>query len=114
VSFRNRKGEPISLEEFARLVSDESYRRLAADAVGEASVITIWNGMNPYAPLGTGPQFSSITVRRQADVTEWGAEEWYETEELALAGHKRRVRTLQLGERIATVARDFLHDEEPT
>lgn len=93
--YRNRKGEPITVEEWGRLWSDWEYRHLAEDTVGTSMVLTIWNGFSPHGMDARDTLFSSAEVRRVGDETTYGMEEWYTSEEDAIAGHRRRVEALR-------------------
>lgn len=84
--FFDRKGNKLTLDEWANLTEDVEYRRVAGwDHVGEWSVSTVWIGIsmdfNRQAPVSTfetwitGPDGLSDMVR-------------YSTEEDALEGHR--------------------------
>src|SRR5882672_10700170 len=91
VDFYDRDGMPIPMEEWARLVEVEDYRRVAWTAVGDFHVSTVWLGLDAGwswkypAPILI---FETMAFDRVGDEQ---FSDRYSTESQARAGHFRAV-----------------------
>ncbi len=93
--FYNRDGKPISNETALRYFSDDDYRILRRDTVGDLEVVTAWLGAD-QDPASPGPPLIFGTVA----ITPDGAflddrEDWAATENEALANHEHLVTRLR-------------------
>lgn len=91
----NRKGEPISIEEWALLFGDPKYQRIESTRGCGRHVSTVWLGID-HNFSGHGPPiiFETLVFRESEadDVSDDGGEidgDRYATEAEALAGHQR-------------------------
>lgn len=88
----DRKGQPITLERYAELMHDLSYRRVAEDRIGHVWVSTVWLGVNhQFIPGGPPLIFETMIFGGPQDEDCWR----YSTEEEALAGHRLAVREVR-------------------
>lgn len=90
--YYNRKGEQISMMEFAHLCSDPDYKIIARTIGSGRAVSTVWLGLDHQ--FGSGPPLIFETmVFVVLPSGEWNMSEIdcgrYSTEEEALAGHER-------------------------
>lgn len=83
--YYDRQGRPIELEEFARLMRDLSYRRVAWDAVGDLGVSTVWLGLDHSFGIGPPLIFETMIFEGGPLNTECRR---YGSEAAALAGHR--------------------------
>ena len=90
--YYDKQGNPITMEEWARLSSDMEYRRVAETTGCGKWVSTVWLGLNHSH--GGGPPLIFETM--VFDVDKDGEINWseidadrYSTEEEALKGHER-------------------------
>lgn len=86
----DKKGNPISPEEWGRLHSDESYMRIGGTVVaGGAYVSTVWVGINMnYTRQGPPIIFETLVSGGPMDGRMWR----YATEGQAVIGHDEVVR----------------------
>jgi hypothetical protein len=93
MSYYDRDGQPLELREWSAKFEDKEYKRVALDAVGEASVSTVWLGLNHQ--WGDGPPliFETMVFGGKHDEDQWR----WSTEADALAGHERIVAALRDG-----------------
>lgn len=92
----DRKGNPITIQEFGRLREDPRYHRIGHDFVGGAgteadhvaAVSTVWLGLD-HSWLEQGPPliFETMIFGGLLADTQWR----YSTEEQALEGHRKAV-----------------------
>lgn len=47
IDFWDRKGRPLTMDQYAEHMEDPEYRRIAFDEAEHASVSTIWLGLDP-------------------------------------------------------------------
>jgi hypothetical protein len=86
----DRQGKPMDLTQW--LASFESGDRIvAADDVGEATVSTVWLGLNHSFTDGPPLIFETMVFGGEHDQDQ----ERYSTEAEALAGHRRIVESLR-------------------
>jgi hypothetical protein len=92
--FYDRTGKPLNLQEWGRLMEDVEYKRVAEAHIGPLWVSTVWLGSNHRFGEGTPLIFETMVFPQEGD---WNEEicERYATEEEALAGHQRIVKSLQ-------------------
>ena len=90
----DRAGQPITLAEADRLLSDADYRRVARTAVGDDEVSTVWLGVDHSFGLGGPPILFETMVFPACDVCER-----YATEDEARAGHELMVTRLRAADR---------------
>lgn len=94
--YYDRAGEPITLRQWVTGVEDAEYRWVKRTRVGNASVVTAWNGVNGELWPGTPPEiFGTIEIRGEGDDVSYHDEETDCTEADALATHERRVAELR-------------------
>ncbi|WP_422758786.1 hypothetical protein [Paenarthrobacter sp. C1] len=85
----DRDGEPIDLDRFVELSSDEEYRRLKTDQREELTVATVWMGLDQglFADA-EGPQIFGTAIYDNDARDLWnGFERFAATEEEAYANH---------------------------
>jgi hypothetical protein len=85
--FYNRKGEPITPEEWGKLHEDPVQRRVAEDTIGTIYVSTAWLGIDH----GIGRRrliFETMTFDEEGTGE---LQDRYSTEAEALAGHRAAV-----------------------
>jgi hypothetical protein len=100
VEWLNKRGEKISMDEWARLYGDDAYRRIAATSVGPFLVSTVWLGLNHNWNPDSPPLVFETMVfdngEGPSDRMRWRDLECsrYPTEVAALAGHDQTVASL--------------------
>ena len=109
--FYNKKGEPLSMMAWARLLGDREYATVAYDEIGVAvKVSTVWLGLDHNWGGGRPLIFETMafTFRDEPYVMPSGDEYWWEgveqyryhTLEEALAGHAEILSMVQVLEGI--------------
>lgn len=101
MSYYNRKGERISLSEFAELGRGIANKRLAADHVGGFWISTVWLGLDHSWSGGPPLIFETMAFPSDGDGPSSYDEVYcdrYSTEAEALAGHARAVAGFGSGE----------------
>lgn len=98
MTYYDRRGRPVTDEEFDQLDSDPAYRQLAAHKVHSltrpdqvAWVSTIWRGRDDVEVAGQVDRIFATEVFSETVMDIDGCEQWYETEQHALAGHREVV-----------------------
>ena len=93
-SYYNRRGEPMTMMEWARSFEDIESRIVGKTTVGDAEVSTVHLGLDHQ--FGDGPPLIFETMIFGGEHSDY---QWrYSTEEQAQAGHERVVAALQAGE----------------
>lgn len=92
MTYYNRNGEPISVDEWTDLYDDKDYRRVALAKIGDVEVLTAWIGIS-YGD-GTMGSYESLIFDDDRGID--GC--YYATETEAKAGHERIVAALEAGE----------------
>lgn len=89
IAIYDRGGAPITVARYVELHSDEDYRIVASDGVGDRRVITAWLGID-HGPLGDGDRPLIFgTVALEPDGQLWqGRELLAATEPEALEHHQ--------------------------
>ena len=80
MSYQNRDGKAISLDEWAVLFQDNDYSRIGLDDIGPYSVSTVWLGAVHF-----GKTYFETMIFGPKDQGEF--QERYQTEEQAIYGH---------------------------
>ncbi len=94
--FFARNGDELTADQWAQLMPDCTYKRVAEDTVGPYWVSTVWLGIN-HRFVGDGPPiiFETMVFLVQDDGERLGSDEFgqwrYCTEEQALQGHQEVV-----------------------
>jgi hypothetical protein len=91
--YYNRAGEPVSLEEWAHLFEDVSYRRVAETTIGDVWVSTVFLGFDHQMFDGPPLIFETMIFGGNHDGEQWR----YSTEAEALANHRFIVAALEDG-----------------
>ena len=92
--YLDRKGNPITIEEWSTAYEDVEGRTIGDDTLEGQHVSTIWRGLDRQA--GEGPPLIFETMIFGGPHNDHC--ERYSTEQDALAGHQRIVTALQGGE----------------
>jgi len=88
--YYNRAGEPIDVDEFARLLGIPDYRVVAKTVVGDREVSTVWLGVDHGFGHAPAPIIFETLVFPECE------DMWrYTTEQEARAGHDRVVAGLR-------------------
>jgi len=93
--FYDRDGQPLTLDEWAAVMEDRDYRRVALTEVGGASVSTVWLGSDHNWSDDKGPPIIFETMIFGGPHDDFC--ERYSTEGQARAGHCSVVRALRDG-----------------
>lgn len=97
--FYDRQGKPISLDEFAVLAEDLTYKRIRHDYIGDFMISTAWLGID-HNLASKGPIVIFETMILTTDSYKGGIEafdyyqERYSTEEEAKAGHEEAIQVV--------------------
>jgi hypothetical protein len=100
--YYDRGGTPMTLQQWAKMLEDESYRHVARDVIGPEepldpapliTVSTCWGGLNHDWRSGEPLIYQTVIVGGDYDAT--GV--WYATENQARDGHRRIVGELRAG-----------------
>jgi len=98
VTYYNRRGRPVTDEEFDVLDSDPHYRQLAAHKVSSltqpeqvAWVSTIWRGRDDVEVAGLPDRIFETEVFSETVMDIDGWQQWHETEQRALDCHHAAV-----------------------
>jgi hypothetical protein len=87
--YYDRGGQPISLDEWSKLMEDPEYRRIGLDEIGPYRVSTVWLGLNhSWSSIVGGPD---IPIIFETMVFGSDEQERYATEPQARCGHARMV-----------------------
>lgn len=101
----DRDGKPLSLMEWARLYSNEEYKRVAETQVGSYWVSTVWLGIDHnFSRVGPAILFETMVFATSSDMEGLGPDmdcHRWSTEAEALAGH----------EEVVTLVRATLQEE---
>lgn len=96
MTYYDRQGQPINIEQWSVLVESQTAQRVAETTVGDAWVSTVWMGIDHS--FGQGPPVIFETMIFRAHDATGGTtpaiddyQERYCTEAEALAGHDRVV-----------------------
>ena len=92
----NRKGEPITLEEFGKLHEDWDYKVVAKTDIDGTRVSTVWLGIN-YRFLNDGPPLIFETMIFDNPLFE-DFQLRYATEAEAISSHNQIVAAIGTGE----------------
>lgn len=84
----DRAGRPITMEQWAELRREDSYKRVAETTVGDSWVSTVWLGLDHGWRSARPIIFETMVFRGPLDQEQ----ERYSTEEEALAGHYAMVK----------------------
>lgn len=89
----DRDGQPMEMMAWAVRFEDKEYQRVAQTSVGDATVSTVWLGLNHQ--WGDGPPliFETMVFGGPHDENQWR----WSTDAAALAGHERIVAALRDG-----------------
>lgn len=91
MTYYNRQGHAITLEEWQRLFADPACRNVAFTTIGDSRVSTVWLGIDHnFAEIGHPIIFETMTFNG----TETGECDRYATEQAALNGHAAAVAAL--------------------
>jgi hypothetical protein len=88
--YYDRKGKPITQDEWRRLFSDKKYQVLKQTKVGDRLVSTVWLGLNNNFGAGGMPIIFETLVLDDSCGEDDAAR--YSTEAQAMRGHKEFVR----------------------
>ena len=90
--YYNRKGEPMSTEDWARAIEDMSIRRVAETPLADGTwVSTVWLGLDHSFAVREKPLiFETMVFPSDSDMAERDMAR-YATEEEAIAGHAAMV-----------------------
>lgn len=103
----DRDGMPISVEEHARLLGQEEYRRVADDQVGSYWISTVWLGYDHgFGRTGAPVIFETMVFAENGKVGPELEQRRYSTEAEALAGHAETVLLVR-----ATIQEDIPTEE---
>lgn len=91
-SYFDRDGNSITLEKWAELNEEPSYKILREHWAGPIVIKTIWLGFNAYL---TDPPTGLFGTGVKNAAGEWHEVETYDTEAEALLGHERHWRALR-------------------
>lgn len=89
----DRQGNRIDLMAWARLMEDDTYRRIAHDVVDGCEVSTVWLGLDYGYGVGRAAIFETMIFGGEHDQYQ----RRYATEARAIAEHGGIVRRLRLG-----------------
>lgn len=98
----DRKGNPISDEQYLLLLKDKGSKRVAETTCGAYWVSTVWLGID-HSSIPSGPPliFETMVERKGDGGGGWmGWQARYSTEEEALAGHAEAVRRYSLPDEV--------------
>jgi hypothetical protein len=82
--YYDRAGKPITMEEWAALLGDHDYRRVAFDKIGDVEASTVWLGLDMSHHGTAGIVFETMVFGGDALDQEC---ERYSSEEQAVLGH---------------------------
>jgi hypothetical protein len=92
MSYFNKDGDPIDLREWARLLDDADYERVALTTLGDSEVSTVWLGLDHS--FGPGPILIFETMVFGGPLS--SEEERYTTLAQAQAGHEAMVERVRV------------------
>lgn len=96
--FYDREGRPITLEEWAGLLRDQTYKRVAESNVGDLWVSTVWVGIDDYT--GSKLIYETMVFRVGTEIGEpVEGPVRYATYGAAKAGHDWMVKELKRRQR---------------
>jgi hypothetical protein len=89
--YYDKQGNKIDINDWGRLLGNDSYRKVAFDSVGNVTVSTVWLGLD-HNFYGEGEKliFETLVFGGEDD----GYMERYSTLEEAKKGHKRIVKNI--------------------
>ena len=87
MSYFDRDGNPMTMEEWAKTFGDREYKVVKQTAVGDKRISTVWLGLDHnYFDEGDGPIIFETMVFPEEGYDDLYMER-YKTEEEAIAGH---------------------------
>lgn len=88
VMYRNREGEPITMDEWQRLWDNDDYKIIDQTWSDDVMISTVWLGL-----VHIGGWFETLIFGGAHDGEMWR----YSSEEQARKGHRRAVRVVEGG-----------------
>jgi len=90
IKYYDKDGNKINLGEYAELLTDNEYKIIKQEPIGEYFVSTVWLGIDLGYGMGRPIIFETMVFNSKTDLTEQ-YQDRYSTQEEALKGHEEAV-----------------------
>jgi len=99
IEYRDKQGNPVTLDEWAKLNEDRGYCRVGLDIVGDKRISTIFLGIPHLGELGLIYYFETLVFSEEDSFIETDGQR-YRTLEEAETGHLKWVERIKKSEGI--------------